>query len=91
MDKFSRVFWHHTCRFQTHELDPDDPVWKRSGGELADLSPEELLMLENASLTASAVESCQGEGAVRVRPARVAVCHPSPTHMRAPVVRPLCR
>ena len=74
LDKFARVFWHHTVRFQVEALDPEDPAWKRAGGELAEMREDQLDKCERAMLTGSFVESCQGDWP-RAR-ARRAICTP---------------
>ncbi len=84
LEKFMRVCWHHTCRFQTFELDANDAAWKRAGGELANMTDDELRMCENASLTASAVESCQGEGGAFVPCAARAFCAPITSQLLTP-------
>jgi len=58
--KFSEVFWHHTCRFQQVAINPEDPAWKRAGGELATITRAQATKLANAFFTGNAVESCQG-------------------------------
>ncbi|KAJ1626346.1 hypothetical protein T492DRAFT_210412 [Pavlovales sp. CCMP2436] len=58
--KFSEVFWHHTYRFQQVAINPEDPAWKRAGGELATITRAQATKLANAFFTGNAVESCQG-------------------------------